>query len=51
VVVSKGPADLVKPEWAKALDIELFDPAGITAKRFDDTEAAVSICAQCGSAE
>lgn len=25
-----------KAEWAKALDIELFDPAGITAKRFDD---------------
>ncbi len=25
-----------KAEWAKALDIELFDPAGMTAKRFDD---------------
>jgi len=25
-----------KAEWAKALDIELFDPVGITAKRFDD---------------
>ncbi len=24
-----------RTEWAKALDIELFDPAGITAKQFD----------------
>lgn len=25
-----------RTEWAKALDIELFDPAGITSKVFDD---------------